>query len=327
MRLNHRMELRTIQPHERDAVLDLLAEWYEDRSFFARYLEHDPAFRPDLCFVAVDGGRFVSTLQVFRKDIRVRGTTLTVAGVGNVFTTEAAREHGLASQLLRLALERLADSEFDLSALFATRLNFYGGLGWQGHRRFFEYLLPTGAIDAGNNVEIRPFRDDDLPAVMRLYDEINSDRSGTTLRDETYWRGQLRYAGNPAEEFLLARRDDRLLAYARATSLYDLEVLMEHGWLPGEPDALVALIEQLLGRRPGAGLLTQLSHEPEIRQRLESRQIGANRVEDYFWMWRVLAPERVAARLGLTLAEVEAEDFFERLLPPETSVYWLADRF
>ena len=39
------LEFRTIAPHERDAVLDLLANWLEDREFFARYFRHDPGFR------------------------------------------------------------------------------------------------------------------------------------------------------------------------------------------------------------------------------------------------------------------------------------------
>ena len=83
------MEFRTIQRHERDAVLDLLGEWFGDREFFARYFRNDPSFRDDLCFVAVDDGRIVSTLQVFSKRVRVNGAVLEVGGVGNVFTTAA----------------------------------------------------------------------------------------------------------------------------------------------------------------------------------------------------------------------------------------------
>jgi hypothetical protein len=35
----------------------------------------------------------------------------------------------------------------------------------------------------------------------------------------------------------------------------------------------------------------------------------------------------VAAKLGMSSAELAAEDIFFRLLPPERSVYWTADRF
>lgn len=48
--------LRTIEPHQRAAVLDLLAGWLNDRAFFARYFEHDPTFRDPLLRRPAAGG-------------------------------------------------------------------------------------------------------------------------------------------------------------------------------------------------------------------------------------------------------------------------------
>ena len=59
------MELRPARSSERDQVLDLLALWYGDRGFFARYNHHDPGFRDDLCLVACEDGRIVATAQIF----------------------------------------------------------------------------------------------------------------------------------------------------------------------------------------------------------------------------------------------------------------------
>jgi hypothetical protein len=59
------MELRSARGSERDQVLDLLALWYGDRDFFARYNRHDPGFRDELCLVACEGGRIVATAQIF----------------------------------------------------------------------------------------------------------------------------------------------------------------------------------------------------------------------------------------------------------------------
>jgi hypothetical protein len=42
------MELRPARSSERDQVLDLLALWYGDRDFFARYNRYDPGFRDEL---------------------------------------------------------------------------------------------------------------------------------------------------------------------------------------------------------------------------------------------------------------------------------------
>jgi len=41
----------------------------------------------------------------------------------------------------------------------------------------------------------------------------------------------------------------------------------------------------------------------------------------------VVSPQQLAAKLRLPEAQVHADDFFFRILPPEGSVYWIADRF
>jgi hypothetical protein len=42
------MDVRAARHNERDEVLDLLALWYNDREFFARYNQLDPTFRDEL---------------------------------------------------------------------------------------------------------------------------------------------------------------------------------------------------------------------------------------------------------------------------------------
>ncbi len=322
------IELRTIQRHERDAVLDLLKEWLNDRAFFARYFEHDAEFRDDRCFVAVDQGRIVSTLQIFRKPVRFNDVVLEVGGIGNVFTTASYRERHLASQLLGLGIQTMEDQGFDLSLLFAVRLKFYSSFGWESTLRHLVYLPPsTATLEAG--YDITAFAPEDLGAVRDVYESYNRGRRGPVVRDQDYWNGQLRYAGNPDEHFLVARRDGELAAYARGTTLYDFFVIIEHGYLPGHRAALTQLIVAMHTGPAAAlpGTLTHLGIEPAVCSDLEALGVSTRVVEDVFWMWRVISPEQVARKLGVTVAEVQHEDFFRRLLPAEDSVYWLADRF
>jgi predicted N-acetyltransferase YhbS len=322
------MEFRTIDRGERDAVLDLLAHWLGDRGFFARYFQHDPAFRDDLCFVAVDGGRIVSTFQVFRKAVRIDGAVVQVGGVGNVFTLPEYRERGLAGELLTRGVRAMEAHEFDLSLLFATRLPFYGRLGWTSHVRHLVFI-DTGRVAGAGACSLAPFAPSDIAAVRRIYDQYTAAFSGPTVRDESYWRGQRCYAGNPREDFLVARAGDAIVAYARGTTLYDFYLIMEHGCLPGHEEALVQLICRLHAVEGAAlpGTITQLAVDPAVQERLRARGLGLHRVEDVFWMWRIISPERLAAKLGVPVGTLDADDVFYRLLPPERSVYWIADRF
>lgn len=316
--------IRTIEPRERDAVLDLLAGWLHDRAFFARYFLHDPAFRDDLCFVAVDGERIVSTLQVFRKLVLVDGVELTVGGVGNVYTDPACRTGGLASALLERAIAAMAAQGFDASLLFATRLDFYARLGWRSAPRLLSFVAPEGPPADLHAEAFDPERD--LDEVQAVYAAHSLPIAGATARDGAYWAGQLRYAGNPDERFLVTRRGGRLVAYARATALYDFNTVIEHGCLPGEEAALAELV---LHQHAGAqtGTIAQLVPSASLDERLRARGLTTRSVDDQSGMWRAINPEQIAARLGVPGAAVTRDDFFAELFPAERSRYWLSDRF
>ncbi len=309
-------------------MLDLLGEWFGDRAFFQRYFDHDPAFRDDLCLVAEDGGRIVSTLQIFPKTICAGSARLYLGGIGNVFTTPACRGRGFASALLERALGMLEREGFDLSLLFATRLAFYGRFGWGSVRRLLG-AVTLGAPQPPLRHAIRPFNvDRDLEAVMAIYDAYSLARPGAVVRDREYWLGQLRYAGNPGEYFLVAERGGKPVAYARMTNLYDVDTVMEHGYVAGSRDALLDIFAVLAGLARNADFFVfHLGAEPELADELGARGYSVREVEDVFSMWRVIAPESVAAKLGVPVDAVLGSDFFERLLPFRRSVYWTSDRF
>ncbi|MCK6554052.1 GNAT family N-acetyltransferase [Candidatus Binatia bacterium] len=322
------LELRTISPSERDAVLDLLARWFDDREFFDRYVRHDPSFRDDLCFVATDRGTIVSTLQVFRRRVRLVGGIVEVAAVGNVFTAETHRGRGLATALLERALAAMPDHDFDMSLLFATRIPFYGRLGWRSHVRHLVFLEAAPPVD-DDRYAIERFRPADLDAVARVYDLYTADRVGTTVRSPAYWQGQLRFAGNPTEDFLVARDGADVVAYARGIVLYGLYVVMEHACAPAHEPALASVIARLHSSVATgfAGTLTQLTGDDAVLANLRARGLAMRTIDDVFWLWRVIDVERVAAAGRIGPEQVLADDAMFHLLPPERSVYWIADRF
>jgi len=320
--------IRSIHRAERDRVLDLLDEWIS-REFFGRYFEHDAALRDDLCLVAEDDeGRLVSTAQIIPKTVRLGGVEVRMGGIGNVFTTEAWRHRGVASQVMQRAVELLEQEAFDVSLLFASRLTFYAQFGWGGARRLLGALIPPPRPRAESDGVRRFDAGRDLEAVMAIYDAYSAPRSGTVARDRAYWLGQLGYAGNPGETFLLAERGGRVVAYLRLVDLYDVWNAMEHGCLPGERAALVELLLAAAEIARARGfVLFHLGAEPELAAALAERGAEVREIEDVFWMWRIVAPAALARKLGVPRAEVERPDFIEQVLPLRGSVYWTSDRF
>src|SRR3984957_994610 len=151
------MEVRGAVRSERDEVLDLLVPWHNDREFFARYNKIDPTFRDDLCLVARDGGRLVSTVQIFDRAINLDGQAVKMGGIGSVFTLEEYRHKGVASALMRLSVDTMVREGFEVSLLFAERLTFYNMFGWREVERKFSILAAAGSLDVADRFVIDSF--------------------------------------------------------------------------------------------------------------------------------------------------------------------------
>src|SRR5690348_1421893 len=179
------MEFRSARRSERDQVLDLLALWYNDREFFARYNLNDPTFRDDLCLVAEDRGRLVSTVQIFDRRINLDGQAIPMGGIGSVFTREDYRHRNLASRLMELAGATMEREGFEVSLLFAVRLTFYNQFGWKEVNRSFSVMPGAAGLKAPDDLEVEAFdAGRDLADLMRLHREYSGRFNVTALRSE-----------------------------------------------------------------------------------------------------------------------------------------------
>src|SRR5271169_6147579 len=141
------MEVRAAHRDERGEVIALLGHWYNDRGeFFARYNQNDPGFRDELCLVARDGGRLVSTVQIFDRTINLDGQAVPMGGIGSVFTLKEYRHKQVASALMRLSVDTMTSHGFEVSLLFAERLTFYNQFGWREVERKFSLLTAASGL-------------------------------------------------------------------------------------------------------------------------------------------------------------------------------------
>ena len=181
--------IRRGRPDDVEPILDLLAFYERPRSYFEPFYLTDPTYRPEHSWVIEDNGRLLAHLRVFDRKVRVGGTELRVAAIGNVITAPDQRGRGLAGQLLEAMLQELPTDGFTYSLLRAYQSVLYERYGWAP----IEEELVQAQIrpfDSGS-VAIASFADEDLPEVMRLYEEANAGRSGTTVRSPEYWHSQL----------------------------------------------------------------------------------------------------------------------------------------
>ena len=117
--------IRAARADDIDRVLDLLTQNDQPRAVFEPWYEHEPAYRPELSWLAEKNGRLVAHLRIYPRQPRLGGgSTIRVAGIGNVITAREARRQGHADRLLRAAMRRVSSEaaieSCALSAAFLT---------------------------------------------------------------------------------------------------------------------------------------------------------------------------------------------------------------
>jgi predicted N-acetyltransferase YhbS len=359
------MDVRAARHNERDEVLDLLALWYNDREFFARYNQLDPTFRDELCLVARDGGRLVSTVQIFDRATNLDGHAVPMGGIGSVFTLEEYRHKGVASALMRLAVDTMVREGFEVSLLFAERLTFYNQFGWREVDRKFSILaggagLKPANSDGWDRFEIDVFDETrDLPEVAEIHRAYSGRFNVAAVRDQPAWRANLRFAGNQPmrpgegseEYFTICReRGGRIVAYARVTRFHGVSMVMEFGYRPGDKDAMLATFKYLAEEASGAAislcrvgdhrrsallhgtdpaaasmLVTHTAHDLELEKKMAISGCPIAHHVDNNYMWRILAPEKLARRFAMAPEAASARAF--DLFSDSSSLFWTSDRF
>ena len=313
------LEYRAMRSGERAGLLDLLEAAFRERDVFVRYLESDPDLRDRDTLLALDRSRPVSSVQIFTKRIRLAGETVLLGGIGSVATHPDYERNGIASRLLRLAIDEMERRGMLLSLLFTGRISFYERLGW------VQVPYPAWAIHRGGRQEVeqRDFTDDDLPAVQRLYEAYSDGLEGVTVRDDGYWRAQLRYAGTPGETFRVVERDGDLVAYARGIELFGTHQVMEYARAPGAATELAALLVDLAPN--DAALLLPRTPDRDLELELRGLASGLDAIELPERMWRVLDRTRLLDLAGRTNGD--DADLLRGLVGTERAIYWTSDRF
>jgi GNAT superfamily N-acetyltransferase len=328
------VEFRVLHRSERESWLALLDGWdvgdgWRGRDFFRRYLEQDPTYADENVWVAAQGGRLASCVQIFPRELRIAGAPVPMGGIGSVFTEPEFRRRGLGQALLERASEDMRARGLEVSMLFPApeRQDWYRRLGWDTWERRRLWLSGGPASPRGRVELFEPERD--LAGVRRIHAAYSGALDGTEARGDGLWQASLRNAGNPAETFLVARgADGAVAAYARATVLSGMTVLMELGRTAGAEAGLADVMVAAAGEKAVA---PDLAHEPGLEDALRERGLDARELRDPLTMLRCLDAPVLARRLigsGAAVREGEApNELLRRVLPPERLHYWVADRF
>lgn len=362
------MEIRTLKEAERDRLLDLLDQWelqdgWHGRNFFRRSMDYDPSYRDQNFWVAAKGEKLLACVQIYPRRIRVLGHGIPTGGLGTVFTAPEHRGKGLARSLINMAVDAMVEQGMEISLLHAHSQQIFSALGWKSwtsDRSILRRLEnepsaaspkstpPTAtatetASTTNSEIEFSAFdAERDLAAVKAIHSAYSASRSGTVVRDDEQWAASLCLAGNPMEEFVVARQAGTAVAYARCTLLAGILTLTELGRLEDASLALALLVSKILEARDQDDLAPHGISSRELRNAamlpafddlpltvaLEHHGLSTHPVADPSSMLRCLNVNALAERLDIALFPDERPDaFLQRILPRDSLVFWPSDRF
>ena len=221
--------IRRGTPEDIEPILDLLTEYGLPRSYFEPFFLNDTSYRPEQSWVVEQNGRLLSHLRIYDRWIRVGRAKLHIAGVGNVITALDARGRGYSGQIIQAMLPALQQEGYSYSLLWTHLPNLYGRYGWVPiEQELVRAVLPPSVLNA---VRIAPFEDDDLPAIMGIYETANAERTGTTIRTLEYWLEQPTWLHETRDNFLVAHDNakDVVVGYVRGRITQNAVEILELG--------------------------------------------------------------------------------------------------
>ena len=247
--------IRQGTPEDVEPILNLLTEYELPRSYFEPFYLNDSSYRPEQSWVVEQHGRLLSHLRIYDRWIRVGQAKMHIAGIGNVITAQDARGQGYSGQIMRAMLPVLQLEGYAYSLLWTHIPQLYARYGWAPiEQDLVRAVLP---VDVENSARIAPLQASDLPAVMRLYEAANAERTGTAIRTPEYWREQSTWLQETPEHFLVAHDNmtDAIIGYVRGRVMEQaveiLELAVEGGSFDIGRELLAAISMQRGGQLQG----------------------------------------------------------------------------
>ena len=153
--------------------------------YFRRHFMCDPHRDYGSVFIIKAGGKIVSTVRVFRREVYLGGKIYKMGGVGEVSTNPEYQRRGLSYKLMAAATEYMQANGFYLSMLGT---GYYGHYEKHGFRQVKHYSKVVSAGCEPVAADIRPLTAADYGHMAELYAKHCAGLNCCMVRTGEYWQ-------------------------------------------------------------------------------------------------------------------------------------------
>lgn len=302
-----------------ERIFDILGNVFSvGRAFFQERLDNEPTYDPANTWFATVDGVIASTVQIFPMPLRAGQAVLKVGGMGSVGTDENYQGKGLASRILSAQTAWMEQQGYHLSMLLASRHSFYSRSGWQllpetmlvlnnsAYQASNDTASTQASADTGSEklahmqtqaplqanaaegCSITPFSLEHIEEMSKLYDRFNANRTGSYVRNKTYWNSLVKWPTWKEAECLLLWQQNKLIAYGIIAHTSNKQAILREFIYDPQHEADVmplfaALCElrkdakQILAKLPGDHMLF-----PHFKEQ------GSGSIELNVAMWKII---------------------------------------
>lgn len=190
------------RPGDHPAVFPFLTSVFQGPSHdaFQSSLD-DPYYEPRDRLLVKHEDRIVAHLQIVKRVMQFGSLRLPVAMLRWLGTLPELRGRGLASRLIRIADQCMVEDGTALGLLSTRIPHFFRQTGWAvcGRHCLSQARTPDLLVhlaqrrspvpaDEPPPLTVRPWRQVELPSLMRIYRQQAAEGFGTLERTEPYWR-------------------------------------------------------------------------------------------------------------------------------------------
>ena len=263
------------------------------------FVHHPNTHASDLIFCEDErSGEVVSSLCLIPWTWRYGGVEIPAGEMGIVGTLEAYRRRGLIRAQVDVFKQRLRERGCLLAQIegipyFYRQFGYEYALPLEGGLRLEFRAVPT---PPERQFTFRPATSDDIPALMRLYDEAAAELAIHAARDEATWRYLLAHTGGTEMEqdrWIAQDADGRIAGYLFVPRHhFGQELVASEVSRLGFDAALAALdhLKELAIEREKPGIRLNLPAACTL-MRL-ARSLGAHDMGTY--AWQIHVPDRAA---------------------------------
>lgn len=244
--------IRAVRRAELPEVCELLALAFDEAApqIFVAQTERDSTFRFRHGRVAIVDGRIAGYVRIFARTMLVRGVPVAAGGIGSVATHPDARHAGIATALLRDALDQMRNEGMAVSFLFTGIAGFYERLGYRLVR---EPSFEADARDAASSPHavlygVRAMTERDVSRLLAIYRRAIAGGTGAITRTRRTWRDAAHWLAEDADGCFVADGNGVPVAYMRSRCRTYGHQILEAECAPHHDGAVAALLAAT-GRR------------------------------------------------------------------------------